>query len=274
MLLQRVIVSVVLLPFGITAIVIGGPLFAVVIALILGLAAWEYVQLFRRDKLEPSGLMIILGTWILIVSRFLYDFEHDPLLVPLIGLSIMAFHMISFERGRTLAATDFAVTIGGLFYFGLIGSFFISLRGLENGHWWTLIILPSTWLSDSGAYFIGKGLGKRKLAPRLSPNKTWEGYIGGILVGVLGTPLLLLLYRQLGLASDFPLTLVQSVLLGFVMGVLPPLGDLGESMFKRQVGAKDSSNLLPGHGGAFDRIDSWLWAVVIGYWYIQYFILS
>jgi phosphatidate cytidylyltransferase len=134
-----------------------------------------------------------------------------------------------------------------------------------------LTVLPAIWLADSGAYFIGTKWGKNKMAPRLSPKKSWQGYFGGILVAVIGTPLLVMAY-SLGPASE--VTLARAAIIGLFMGVFPTLGDLAESMFKRQVGVKDSGTLLPGHGGIFDRIDSWLWGAVIGYYLIIWFFLA
>ena len=133
-----------------------------------------------------------------------------------------------------------------------------------------MLALPAVWLADSGAYFIGKRLGRRKFSPRLSPTKTWEGYLAGVLTGTLGAALLALVWR-IGAGPDTAVTFWRAGLLGFILSVVTPLGDLGESMIKRQVGAKDSSQLLPGHGGAFDRIDSLLWCGVIGYYAIVWF---
>jgi phosphatidate cytidylyltransferase len=121
--------------------------------------------------------------------------------------------------------------------------------------------------ADSGAYFIGKGFGRHQLSPRLSPKKTWEGYFGGIIVGLILTTLLAALI-QWSIGPDSTITPLRGALVGLVMGVVPTLGDLGESMIKRQMGVKDSGNILPGHGGAFDRVDSWLWAVAIGYYMV------
>ncbi|MBW8011365.1 MAG: CDP-archaeol synthase [Chloroflexi bacterium] len=271
MLLQRVLVVVVLLPFGLAAILAGDLWFVAMITLILGLAAAEYVQLFQAGGLQPTGLLIVGGVISIVLVRYWNDFEADQWLLPLLVLLSMISHLIAYERGRDQAATDFAATLGGIFYIGLLGSFFIPLRSLQDGEWWLLLILPAVWLADSGAFFIGRRFGTRALVPRLSPNKTWEGYLGGILVAVLGMPLLVLLYHSLGLNPDFPLDPGNAAILGLVMGVFPTLGDLGESVIKRQVGIKDSGSLLPGHGGVFDRIDSWLWAVVIGYFYIVWF---
>jgi phosphatidate cytidylyltransferase len=129
-----------------------------------------------------------------------------------------------------------------------------------------LVILPAVWFADSGAYFIGHAWGRHKLSPRLSPKKTWEGYLGGILVGVILSAMFTYLWQLLGAPAG--ITPLRGALAGLVMGIVPSGGDWGESMIKRQVGVKDSSNLLPGHGGFFDRVDSWLWAAVLGYYLV------
>ena len=183
-------------------------------------------------------------------------------------LASMAFHLIDYEKGRDKAATDFAVTLGGILYLGLIGSYLISLRFLPDGKWWFLLILPAVMLADSGAFMIGSRFGKHSLSPRLSPHKTWEGYVGGIIFGILGGALLAALWHLAAPA----ITVGRGALVGFIMAVVTPLGDLGESMIKRQAGAKDSSHILPGHGGVLDRIDSWLWAAVIGFFLVKYFL--
>jgi phosphatidate cytidylyltransferase len=177
---------------------------------------------------------------------------------------------VAYERGRDQAGTDFAVTLAGIIYLGWIGAYMISVRDLPEGKWWLLVVLPAVWLADSGAYLVGVRFGRHKIAPRLSPKKSWEGYIGGIFFAVLGTPLFVALWR-VGAGPDTTLTLTAGAWIGLAMGLLTIFGDLGESMLKRQVGAKDSGNLLPGHGGALDRIDSWLWAGVIGYYLVVWF---
>ena len=115
-----------------------------------------------------------------------------------------------------------------------------------------------TWITDSGAYFIGRSLGRHKLWPRVSPKKTWEGLIGGLVVGTIAAALLApwLIERH---------DLVAGRDLGLAIGIAGPFGDLSESLFKRQVGAKDSSNLIPGHGGFFDRIDSFIFVGPVVY---------
>lgn len=264
---QRVLVSVILLPVGIAAIFMGGYVFTTLIALIAALASWEYVKLFRTGGYEPSGYLVIAGVLLLVVSRAASGFELAGLLLSGLILTAMVVHMMAFERGRNLAGSDFTVTLGGILYIGWIGAYFISIRDLPQGEWWVMVALPSVWMADSGAYIIGKRWGKHKLSPRLSPKKTWEGYWGGVAAGTVGGALFAYLWGLLG----SPVTLLEGAGLGLILALLTIFGDLGESMFKRQVGVKDSGTILPGHGGVFDRIDSWLWAAVIGYYIIHIF---
>ena len=269
MLLKRVLVAVVLLPVGIAAIYFGGGYYAGLVLLILGLSAWEYGRLFRAGGYKPASIIIILGTLLLGSGRALFGFQGADWMVSLVVLVSLAYHLVDFERGRDQAGTDFAVTVSGALYIGWIGAYMISLRDLPEGVWWVLLVLPAVWIADAGAYFIGKGIGRHHMTPRLSPKKTWEGYIGGIIAGTLGTVLLAYLCGYLAGAGS-SINLLSGLTLGFVLSVVTVLGDLGASMIKRQVGMKDSSSLIPGHGGVFDRIDSWLWAGVIGYYLIQW----
>jgi phosphatidate cytidylyltransferase len=148
-----------------------------------------------------------------------------------------------------------------------LGGYFIALRDLPDGLWWLVTVLPSMWLADSGAYVLGKQWGRHKMAPRLSPKKTWEGYAGSVVCGVVGGGLLGWCWR-IGAGPTSLLDWPTGALAGGLAGALGPLGDLGISMFKRQIGVKDVSDLLHGHGGALDRIDSWLIAVPVGYYFV------
>ncbi len=269
MLAKRILVVIILLPIGLAAIFAGGWYLTALVALFMGLAAWEYVTLFRAGGLRPAAVLVVAGTVLLQIGRNINGFESAPWMISLIVLLAMTYHLVAYERGRDQAGTDFSVTLAGVFYIGWLGAYFISIRNLPQGQWWLLVILAGVMFANSGAYFIGRRFGRHHLSPRLSPKKTWEGYFGGIIVGVTLTTLLaILLQRIAGPASV--ITPLIGALVGLVMAVVPTLGDLGESMIKRQAGVKDSGNILPGHGGAFDRIDAWLWAVVIGYYMIYW----
>jgi phosphatidate cytidylyltransferase len=269
MLRQRTIVGLVLLPIGMTGIILGGWYYTALIAAILGIAAWEYTQLMRAGGLQPASLLVIGGVLLLVVGRALDGFDSAPWVISLLVLLSTAWHLLAYEHGRNQSATDLGVTLGGILYLGWIGGYFISLRNLPNGLPWVLLVLPAVWSADMGAYVVGHLWGRHKLSPRLSPKKTWEGYLGGIVGGVVMTTLIAALWEA-GAGLEVGITPLRGAIMGLVMGIFPTLGDLGESMIKRQVGAKDSSNLLPGHGGFFDRIDSWLWAVVLGYYLITW----
>jgi len=148
---------------------------------------------------------------------------------------------------------------------GWLASYLVSLRRIPDGEWWVLLALPTTWLSDSAAYFVGRAFGRHKMAPRLSPKKTWEGYLAGVLGGALGGGTLGLALGLVAGASSL-VTGAHGAVLGTAIGLLSPLGDLGISMIKREVAVKDTGNLIPGHGGALDRIDSLLWAGVLAFY--------
>lgn len=271
MLAKRVLVAVILLPIGIAAIYLGGWVFNSLVIIIMCLAAWEYTQLFRSGGFQPAMPIVITGVFSLVALRAWKGFEYSAELISILILASMSYHLVAYERGKEQSGSDFGVTLGGIFYLGWIGAYLISLRSMTNGAWLVLIVLPSVWIADSGAYFIGRAFGRHRLSPRLSPKKTWEGYFAGVITGTLGGALLAYLWGFLA-GPGWTVTPWQGALLGFLLAVLTTLGDLGESMFKRQVGAKDSGKLLPGHGGVFDRIDSWLWAAVIGYYLVNWFL--
>jgi phosphatidate cytidylyltransferase len=191
-------------------------------------------------------------------------------MISLAILVSMSYHLFAYERGYDQSGTDFAVTLAGIFYLGWLGAYLISLRELPDGMGWVLLVLPATWLADSGAYLVGSRIGRHKITPRLSPKKSWEGYFGGFLFAIPGTVALAYLW-QLYAGPGTAITPARAAVLAAVLAALTILGDLAESMIKRQVGEKDSGKLLPGHGGAFDRIDSWLWAGVLGYYLIVWF---
>ncbi len=264
MLSRRLWVVIIMIPIGIALISFGGLPYDLFIVVTLGIAAWEYWQLFRKCGYAPSRELIVGGVVLLLAHRALFGFNGADVLLSLLILASMVYHLVNYEKGANQAAADFGITIGGILYIGWIGAYLISLRDLPEGKWWVLLALPVVWLADGGAYLFGSRLGRHTLSPRLSPKKTWEGYLGGLLFGLLGGTFLAALWHLM----SPPVTAARGALIGLVLAALTPLGDLGESMFKRQAGEKDSSHLIPGHGGFFDRYDSWLWAGVLSYYII------
>lgn len=271
--LKRTLTALGIAVVGLPAMVYGGVFYFIFMAIFLVGSAWEYVRLYRAVQFEPHELVTIGGVLVIVTARFFFVRDAILLFVFFILLA-MAVHLIAFERGRNLAGIDFAITIAGITYVGWIGSYLLDLRQLQQGMWWWLLVLPMVWATDTGAYAIGAAYGKHKMTPRLSPKKSWEGYFAGIFTSVLVGTFFGYAFSNLGPQPLHGLiNPIQGGLLGLFIGALTPLGDLGESMLKRQGGLKDSSNVFPGHGGFLDRIDSWIWGAAIGYFVIQYFIL-
>jgi phosphatidate cytidylyltransferase len=272
MLGKRVIAALALAAIGLPAMIFGGGYYFGLIMLLLGIATWEYGKIFHTAGYNPSTPLMVGGVVLLVSLRGYYF----PDLVPaaagltLLILAAMTWHLLDYEKGRSLAASDFAVTVAGFVYMGWIGAYLIDIRNLPNGLFWLALVLPSAWFTDMAAFFVGRRFGKHQLSPRLSPKKTWEGYWGGVFFGTIGTAGLAILWHSLGVSD---VTWWHGVVLGAVLSTLITLGDLGESMFKRQAGVKDASNIIPGHGGVLDRMDSWLWAGALGYLLIVWFMI-
>ena len=269
---KRIGFIVIALPIGCVLIFVGGLPFLTLILLIFALAAHEYVKIFSLGGYLPARYLVIGGTLLLILTRYYNRFAHTDWLLTLLILITMTYHLVTFERGRQMAAVDFCTTLGGLLYFGWLGGYFISVQQLPDGHWWFLLAIGTTWMVDIGGYVFGKTMGKHPFCPRLSPRKTWEGYWGGFVGGVVGGLLIILLWKTIEPVSGSNLPYSLGVGLGLLLALLTPLGDLGESMVKRQFGVKDSSRIIPGHGGVWDRIDSWLWGIAIGYYVFAVFL--
>jgi phosphatidate cytidylyltransferase len=267
MLVQRLIVAIIIIPVLVILAYLGGWVLALSMAATLGFGAWEYNKLFTAGGFQPAVYLLVGGTVIFVLARHAFAFVYSDITISLILLMGMAWQVIQYEKGTSTAATDFGITMGGLFYLGWLGSYLISLRDLPAGMWWILVVIPTINISDAGAYFIGSHFGKHKISQRVSPNKSWEGYFGGILAGTIGAVILAAAWH---LRSPL-ITVEKGLVLGLAITILSPLGDLGESMLKRSFGVKDSSRVLPGHGGVMDRIDSWLWAAPIGFYIITLF---
>ncbi len=268
MLAKRTLTALGMALIGLPAIYFGGVFYFLVIELLVAGAAWEYVRLFRVVNLRPSMIITVGGVVALLAARMFYAPAAPPMLSGLTLLTI-AVHLIAYEKGRDQAAQDATVTLGGLVYLGWIGAYLLDLRNQSNGGWWLFLSLFPVFVADSMAYFIGIRYGKHRLSPRLSPKKSWEGYWAGVISGPFAGAGFAWLAAQ---AGGPQMNLWAAALLGLILAAVTPLGDLGESLFKRQAGVKDSSNVFPGHGGFFDRIDSWLWAAVIGFYFIRFFV--
>jgi phosphatidate cytidylyltransferase len=170
------------------------------------------------------------------------------------------------ERGRQWRrrpAEQWALTVAVGAYLGIGGTYLIRLRAAPDGLWWTLTTCLIVWIGDSAAYFAGSQWGRHKMAPSISPGKTWEGYGAQIISGLVTGALLGWLWPAITGAATF--TVLRGTIVGGVISALCPAGDFFVSMMKREVEVKDTSNLIPGHGGILDRMDSLIWAGILAY---------
>lgn len=256
MLRTRVLSAAVLLAIVAVPAVLGGWPFLLLVVAAGALGAWEYASLFRQGGARPLTWLCILLAVLFIAQGQWPDGISLPLLLT---FAVAGSLIIVLWHDSPQPATDWALTLTGALYIGWLLNAFVRLRAEPDGLAWLLLGALSIWAADVTAYFAGRAFGRHPWWPRHSPKKTWEGYGSGvvaaaILASVTGALLL-------------DLSLLEGLALGLAIGLIAPLGDLGESMIKRQAGAKDSSHLIPGHGGLLDRIDSLLITIpLVFYW--------
>ena len=270
MLRKRVITALWGIPL-ITAIVwFGEPWFTILIAIWGLLAVFEFYRLVTASKVPPLTYFGLIWTLLFILS---HNSDLLSILKPHFDLNLLTSLLLTsaamlsliwllLRRGKENAFAGWAWTIAGILYVGWLLSYLVALRGLDNGRNWVFFALFTTFASDTTAFFVGRALGKRRLTPQISPGKTWEGAIGGI-IGAIIVSLLFILPTPLTLHLNWG----QAILLGLLVSIFGQLGDLVESLFKRNMGAKDSGRLLPGHGGMLDRMDSIIFAGLVVYYY-------
>jgi phosphatidate cytidylyltransferase len=263
---KRLIVAAILIPLISFFIIIGGLSFNIFVCFALSLGVWEFWRMFRGAGYEPSLFIMVAATVSIVFLRTLPLAEYMGLWLSLLVLFSLGDAVRQQAINVPNASFNFAITVSGALYVGWLGSYLILLRNLQQpqGLIWTLVVIFSAAMTDTGGYLFGSLFGKHKIAPSISPKKSWEGYFGGILFGGLFTWLATVI-----LHIYFPEIIgIHGLIIGTVLSIFVPFGDLAESMFKRQFQIKDTSHILPGHGGILDRIDSSLWAIVIGYYLI------
>jgi phosphatidate cytidylyltransferase len=268
---KRVLFAVAAIPVVVGAVWFGEAALAILLSVAAALAAWEYGRLAEAAGQRPMTAWLILLAAVLPLAAHAARLGYwvpplalVALLVPLLLSVAMWTHGV---RGRPLEAT--AITLFGAWYTGGMLAFAYSLRyhrfaiGALAGTLLLMLPLVITWANDSGAFFFGKRFGQRKLMPSVSPGKTIAGAIGGVIASSVVTWLyfrfLLVPYAGLGLS------LGGLAIFSVVMSVAAQVGDLVESLLKRQAQVKDSSTLIPGHGGVLDRVDSLLFTIPVGY---------
>jgi phosphatidate cytidylyltransferase len=252
----RVWVAVPAAAYALAIISLGGPWFAVGI-LLLGFVCLH--ELFRMyEGMRPARLAGFLGIAGLSAAAH-FGGEHQVLLATVAVFPLVFLVAIAMPERPEVPVTDgMAITIMGTLWIGFALAHAILLRNLDHGGGLVLAVLLGTFLGDTGAYVAGRTMGTRRLAPRISPNKTWEGLVAGVVVATFAV-------WWYGLGSDW-MGGTKGALLGVTVGLAAPLGDLFESRVKRDAGTKDAGTLFGAHGGALDRLDAALFSLVAGYY--------
>ncbi|HSL70534.1 MAG TPA: phosphatidate cytidylyltransferase [Longimicrobiales bacterium] len=285
---KRVAVAAVGIPFLVAVIYIGGWVFAGVLAVVAALGALEFYGLTARATIEPFRAAGAAAAALLVLTAA----SASPSMAAnrtwnttLALLLVFATLAILLRAPDKRPAGAIAVTVGGALYTGGTLAYAVWLRAFPESASRIALATPTlpvawrgaalvgfpllvTWINDTAAYFVGRAVGRRKLMPRVSPGKTVEGAIAGLLGGMLVAVWLgrSVIGPQLGITAS----VIWWAVGGIVVAAVGQIGDLAESLVKREAGAKDSGRLLPGHGGVLDRFDALFFAFPVAYWYLRW----
>lgn len=268
---KRVAFGVIAAPAAIAIIYFGGAALAMLLSVVSALGAWEFYRIARASGHAPMDwLGIVLSA---LVPLLVHAHHARVIAIPVSAAVVAVLLALAVSiwargvEGKPLGAS--AVTVFGVLYTGCALSFGFALRYLDYAidarAGMALVALPLllTWASDIGAFFVGRAVGGRKLIPKVSPGKTVSGAIGGLLFTVIISWVLARLV--LPDVAQLTLTHAGAIMFGLLVSVAAQIGDLAESLLKREGGVKDSSRIIPGHGGILDRFDSLIFVLPVSY---------
>ena len=241
--LKRILTALWGIPLILWYIYLGDQVFFILVEIIACFGLYEFYNLLEKKGHKTLKLEGMIAGFLYLLFLYLETRWAMRIFLPLLILSILIYELIKKEH----SIIEISLTFLGFFYIPLLLGYLIVLRNLPLGKQLTYLIILITWISDSAAFFVGKFFGKHKLAPSISPNKTIEGSLAAI----ISSAIVALIFGGIYYERYF-----LPAILGVTLGIMGQLGDLVESMLKREIGTKDSSSLLPGHGGILDRFDS------------------
>jgi len=265
---QRLAVAAVAIPAILFMVFYGGDLFLYFILLLAALGMYEYLRGAKIAGGSPFFIIPVMG----VIGAVYLTATGQGNVGALCLLGIFLTVGILLAIGREPVERLFSrltYIVWGSFYLGLLYPMVYLIRGESlwmepaPGRWWLFLLLGSLWVGDTAAMFFGKSFGRHKLAPTVSPNKTVEGFIGGF-IGVIVVAMVFKIFWLKEIAA------YHFIIISLLIGLFGQLGDLVESLWKRSLGIKDSSALIPGHGGVLDRFDSLLFSAPVVYLYLKY----
>lgn len=251
---QRIITAVIAAAIFLPIIIFGGIPLVLLTYLLGSIGLYELLKMREINIFSGAGLISYALLWIILVpeqySGIFVELNYTK--TELAFMAVLLFLAYTVATKNSFTFDDAAFSTLSAIYVGM--GFYFLMETREAGLIYVFYSLFMIWATDSGAYFIGKAMGKRKLWPDISPNKTIEGFFGGILCAIIVAVLFTLI-------TDIDVSLVTLTLITIVLSVFGQIGDLAQSAFKRHYGVKDSGNILPGHGGILDRFDSLLFVL-------------
>jgi phosphatidate cytidylyltransferase len=270
----RVLTATIFLIITLACIVFGGAVFALFLGLLMYLGMREILQLMKAKENNPCVQFIYISTFLYLVLGY---FNRFDLLAVLTTTVIIGTFLAILKRGKDAKIKDIGATLLCVTYGGFLPSHLLFLRNLSlnginflgihvrDGFGYVVLLFFVISATDIAAYYTGTKLGKTPLFKEISPKKTVEGAVGGTVCAIL----VAIIFGHL-----IHLNIIESITAGIIITAAAQFGDLAESMLKRDAGAKDSADLLPGHGGILDRADSYIFTVAIAYYYFYYFVVS
>ncbi len=262
--IKRVLSSIILIPILYLIVwKLPYPYFAGVVVLATLIGQQEFYRIAQSKGIKPLTVLGMVFGVLILIGDFYGHSRFDAGQAFFIAFCLLAIMITRLFSSRPVegAIEDIAVTLLGIFYVALLFGFQLAIYRDVDGKRWLAFMYLLIWASDIGAYYVGTSFGKHKLYPKISPKKSVEGLIGGMLAAA-GVALLCRVWFLPGVGVQ------EAAVLGLVLAAIGTLGDLVESLFKRDAGVKDSGNLIPGHGGILDRMDSMLFAAPVLYYYL------
>ncbi|MDR2666256.1 MAG: phosphatidate cytidylyltransferase [Endomicrobium sp.] len=263
MLLTRILTAVIGIPFIFACIYCGGIVFYGMMFLVSFLCVYEYFVILKKYN-PHTFISLVMSIMFFIFLCFSKNFPVNKIIFSVIVMSIILFGVEIFKGQPNLCIVRISSSFFGTFFIPLALMYMVYIRNLKGGMEFVFFIFIVIWTLDTAAYAFGKMFGKHKLAENISPKKTIEGAIAGVVFGILGAVIC-----RFGFMSNI-LTLRNSIILGFVIAITGQFSDLCESIIKRDGDSKDSGRIVPGHGGVFDRFDSYIFTAPTVYYILKF----
>jgi len=270
---ERMLTALISVPVIFLCTYFGGWWFFALVTALAIVSINEFYNILSKKGFAPYYTLGNIFT-LLIVTQVHNTLKHpnwEPVSAALLTAAVITcFCAGVLIRRSANAASNIGITLLGILYIGWLFSYMVILRALTAHGIYLFMLMFMLWISDTLAYFVGKTMGRRQLSPFISPKKTVEGAAAGL----TGAVITALIFGAVIEKAHFGTTYIHYIFLGLIIGAMGQMSDLAESLIKRDAGVKDSSNIIPGHGGVLDRMDSFIFTAPILYYYVSVFLIK